>query len=121
MGKIHTTVVYFVFVSFLLMAWGCSPAQKPISDDQGVVYFLNQVENSSREGRWQEAGDSVRKLEVAWSRDRDRLSTPRTRKNVDKFESSLKELEKEIGERDKEDIAEEIEAMRDHYRNITGP
>jgi len=114
--------VVFVALSLLfLSALGCTPSQKPISDDQGVVYFMNQVEDSAREGRWQEAEDSVAKLEAAWARDRNRLNTPKTRDNINKFEVSLQELRDEIADRDKEDVNEEIERMRDYYRNITGP
>lgn len=114
--------IHFILLFLLLLEFtGCTPAQKPISDNQGVVYFLNQVEDSARENRWKEAAGSVNRLEAAWEKDRDRLTAPRTKENVKKFEASLKELREEVQEKDKEDVNEEIGKMRDYYRNITGP
>ena len=100
---------------------GCSPAQKPIRDSQGVVYFLNQVEDNASRELWQEAGESVNELEDAWKRDRARLLTPRTREMVESFETSLGKLKIAVRKQDKKDTLELISSMKNDYRNISSP
>lgn len=121
MRRLFSQLISVVLCLFLFTSMGCSPSQKPISDNKGVGLFMKQVEDSAERGRWQEANSSVKKLEAAWKRDRDRLTTTRTRQSVNKFEGSLKELKEEVQDRDKEDVAEEIASMRNHYRKITAP
>jgi len=114
--------IAFMFIMFsVLMLAGCNWAQKPISDDQGVVLFMNQVEDRAAQDQWEDADQSVGELQAAWERDRERLTSDRTRPSVDAFERSLKELKEEVSERDKEAVKEEISLMRKHYRNITSP
>lgn len=121
MHRAFIRVVCVLLCSLLLVLQGCTPQQKPIRDSQGVPYFLNQVEDSSRHNRWQEAETGVRELEAAWERDRDRLTTNRTKENVKRFEASLEELKENVEEQDEEDVVEEVKAMRGYYRNITEP
>ena len=121
MQKNFSYIYPFLMLLILVAVSGCSPAQKPISDDQGVVYFLKQVEDSAAQERWQEARESVDKLEEAWRRDRDRLLTSRTQEKVESFENSLEKLKKEVRERDKKDTAKIISSMRNDYRDITSP
>lgn len=119
MRKTKTVIV--LLCCLLLLTAGCAMLQKPISDNKGVVFHLTKVETQAAEGAWKEAGDSVKRLETAWNRDRGRLTSKRTQGNVKKFEASLEELKEEVRERDKEDVGEEISAMRNYYRNITSP
>lgn len=105
----------------LLASTGCALVQKPISDDEGVVLFLNQVEEQAAQGQWKDAARSADQLEASWNRDRDRLTTPRTQRSVENFEDSLEELKKEVDEQDKQDVMEEISALKDYYRDITEP
>ena len=100
---------------------GCSPAKKPIRDSQGVVYFLNQIEDNASRELWQEAGESVNELEDAWARDRARLLTPRTREMVESFETSLGKLKIAVRKQDKKDTLELISSMKNDYRNISSP
>ncbi len=115
--------LFFLILTCLLMlpVMGCSPAEKPISDDQGVAFHLKQVEDRAAQGQWSNASDSLTRLEAAWKRDKGRLTSNRTRTNVNRFEASLKELKEDVRERDKEEVSKGIATLRRHYRNITSP
>ena len=116
---IFALLLISIFIIFSSL--GCSLLQKPISDNRGVAFFLQEVEAAAREGRWAQASSGVDRLETAWQRDRDRLNSPRTKLNVTRFDRALKELKRDVKARNERETLEQVKYMEDVYRNITSP